>query len=147
MKTLSAIALLAGLAACSGGGTDDTATANDAAPAATPAEATVAYASLTGNAGKGETLFLQCRACHTIEAGRNLLGPSLHGVVGRTAGQVPGFAYSAANKASGIVWSEAEIFAFLESPQKTLPGTRMSYFGMKAPQDRADLIAYLRTLS
>jgi cytochrome c len=114
------------------------------AAAATPA-ATVTYASLTGDAAKGEKVFAQCRACHVVEPGVNRVGPSLHGVVGRTAGSIAGFNYSKANKESGVTWSEDVLFTYLEAPAKFMPGTRMAFGGLKNPQDRADVIAYLKT--
>jgi cytochrome c len=107
--------------------------------------ASVSYASLTGDAAKGEKIFAQCKACHVAEAGVNRVGPSLYGVVGRQAGSIAGFNYSKANKGSGITWSEDVLFAYLEAPQKYLPGTRMAFAGLKQPQDRADVIAYLKT--
>jgi cytochrome c len=115
-----------------------------AAPAA-PAAAGVTYASLTGDAARGEKVFNQCRACHVAEPGVNRVGPSLHGVVGRTAGSIAGFAYSKANKESGVVWKEEVLFDYLEAPARFMPGTRMAFAGIKDPQQRADLIAWLKT--
>jgi cytochrome c len=120
------------------------------APPATPAAAPAApagasYASFTGDAAKGEKVFAQCKACHVAEAGKNRVGPSLWAVVGRTAGTIPGFTYSKANKDSGVTWSEDVLFTYLEAPQKFMPGTRMAFAGLKKPQDRADVIAYLKT--
>jgi cytochrome c len=155
---LGTAALLA-LAGCSGGESesDDTAATettapatNEAAPAAAnataaPAAATVSYASLTGDAVHGEKVFIQCKTCHVVDEGQNRVGPSLHGIIGRPAGQVAGFNYSAANKNSGKVWNEETIFEYLEAPQKFIPGTKMTFAGLKNPQDRADVIAYLKT--
>ena len=121
------------------------ATAPAAEPAAAPAPAVVTYASLTGDAAKGEKLFGQCKTCHVAEKGVNRVGPSLFGVIGRTAGSVEGFKYSPANKNSGIVWSEDKLFEYLESPQKVVKGTYMAFAGLKNPQDRADVIVYLKT--
>ncbi len=144
------------LAACSGGEkkAEETATTEAAAPAdatvatAAPAAATpVAYASLTGDPVAGEKTFAQCKACHQAVEGKNGVGPSLWGIVGRTAGQIPGFSYSAANKGSGIVWKEETMFEYLEAPQKFMPGTKMAFAGLKKPQDRANVIAYLKTKS
>ncbi|WP_408014961.1 c-type cytochrome [Sandarakinorhabdus rubra] len=123
------------------------------APAATPAAAPapaapaagVTYASLTGDAAKGEKVFAQCKACHVAEAGKNRVGPSLWAVVGRKSGSVAGFNYSKANKESGVTWSEDVLFTYLEAPAKFMPGTRMAFAGLKNPQDRADVIAYLKT--
>ncbi|PMX56167.1 cytochrome c family protein, partial [Pseudomonas sp. FW305-33] len=80
-------------------------------PAAVAADNTdtiagVKLAAYTGDAKKGETDFITCKTCHAIEAGVNKIGPSLHGVVGRKAGSIPGFTYSTANKNSGITWTE-----------------------------------------
>jgi cytochrome c len=125
------------LAACSGGEKK----AEEAAP--TP----VTYASLTGDPAAGEKTFAQCKACHQAVEGKNGVGPSLAGIVGRTAGQVAGFSYSAANKGSGVVWKEETMFEYLEAPQKFMPGTKMAFAGLKKPQDRANVIAYLKTKS
>jgi cytochrome c len=117
------------------------------APAAAPEEAEVTLASLTGDAAKGEKVFAQCKACHVAEEGVNRVGPSLWGVVGRTAGSIEGFRYSSANKNSGLVWSEEQLFTYLKAPRETIPGTTMAFAGLKKPQDRADVIAYLKTRS
>ncbi len=142
------------LAACGGGeqkSEDTTAAeapaANTAAPAAAPAATAVAYSTLTGDAAAGEKTFVQCKACHVLEAGQNRVGPSLNGIIGRTAGQVPGFNYSAANKNSGKVWDEETLYTYLENPQAFMPGTKMIFAGLKQPQDRANVIAYLKTAS
>ena len=105
-------------------------------------------AAYTGDAKKGEVDFLTCKTCHAIEAGVNKIGPSLHGVVGRKAGIIPGFVYSTANKNSGITWTEDKLFQYLENPQRVVPGTKMTFAGWPTdPQKRADVIAYLDTLS
>lgn len=118
--------------------------ATAAAPEAPPAAATpVDFASLTGDAAKGQKIFAKCMACHSIKEGENRVGPSLHGIIGRTAGQVAGFNYSAANKSSGKTWDKETLFAYLEAPQKFIPGTKMAFAGLPSAQDRADLIAYL----
>ena len=95
----------------------------------------------------GQTVFRQtCAICHDIAAGSNRIGPSLSGVVGRSSGTVPGYAYSAANKADGLVWDAATLDRYLVDPHKVVPGTKMAYPGLKDAQKRADLIAYLATL-
>jgi cytochrome c len=116
------------------------ATAPDAAPAATEA---VAFADLTGDAAAGEKVFVKCKTCHVLEDGVNRIGPHLVGVVGREAGSVEGFNYSAANANSGITWSKDVLFEYLENPQEYLKGTRMAFPGIKDAQQRADLIEYL----
>lgn len=128
---------------------DSSATADSAVPgepAAPPAAAgPVTFASLTGDVTKGATVFNQCKACHAVVPGQNGIGPSLHGVVGRTSGGVPGYAYSEGNKAGHIVWTPETLFTYLELPSKTVPGTKMM-FVLRDPQQRADVIAYLATL-
>ena len=130
-----------------------------AAPAAAPAPAAATapaadnvdtisgakFASFTGDAAKGEATFAACKVCHAVEAGVNKIGPSLHAIVGRKAGEVANYTYSAANKNSGITWSPEKMFQYLEAPQKVVPGTKMTYPGMPDPQKRADVIAYLAT--
>ena len=88
------------------------------------------------------TRLWRCQACHALE--RNRTGPKHCGLIGRTAGTAPGFrGYSAALKGSGIVWSAESLDRFLADPLGTVPGTRMGYAGVKDPQERADLIAFL----
>lgn len=113
------------------------ATATLAALAAGPALA-------DGDAAKGEKIFARCKACHTIEAGGpNRVGPNLHGVVGRGAGEAEGFKYSNVMKDSGIVWTPENLDAYLTAPAKFLKGNRMSFAGLAKAEDRADIIAYL----
>jgi cytochrome c len=93
----------------------------------------------------GETLFKKnCAICHTLEEGKNKIGPSLAGVAGRKAGSVPGFAYSAANKNSGDTWDEATLDTYLTDPRKFMPGTKMVFAGLKNSEDRKALIEYLK---
>jgi len=98
-----------------------------------------------GNAATGQRVFVQCKTCHVTTPGVNRIGPSLAGIVGRKSGTVPKYMYSAANKASGFVWTEAKLSQYLEAPRKFMPGTKMSFAGLKKPQDRADVIAWLKT--
>ncbi len=94
---------------------------------------------------KGQIVFLQCRACHSLEAaGPNKVGPNLHGVMGRKAGLAPGFAYSDPMTASGVVWSAETLDAFLLRPSAFMPGTRMVFVGLRKPEDRANVIAYMK---
>jgi cytochrome c len=89
----------------------------------------------------------QCSICHSAApSGITIIGPNLYGVVGRKAGTLKGYAYSAAMKASGITWTDDQLRAYLPSPQKTIPGIKMTYFGLKNPVQLENLLAYLNTL-
>ena len=161
--TLGMVALI-GLSACGKKAEDDaapaastttttqTATTNTSTAATAPAADNTdtldgaKLASFTGTAGAGEKVFVACKTCHAGEAGKNMVGPSLYQIVGRHSGSVAGYSYSAANKGSGIVWSKDKLFQYLENPQRVVPGTKMTYTGVKDHQQRADLIAYLETL-
>ena len=83
-------------------------------------------------------------ACHSLKEGENKVGPSLYSKIGKTAGQVPGFNYSTANKSSGAVWTEEVLFKYLKNPRAFMPGTKMAFAGIPDPQKRADVIAYLK---
>lgn len=94
----------------------------------------------------GQTVFAaSCGMCHSVAAGRNLLGPSLHAVVGRKAGTLAGYNYSPALVASGVTWTATSLDSYIDNPKGFLPKNRMSFPGLHKPQDRADLIAYLAT--
>ena len=97
-----------------------------------------------GDAAKGEKIYKKCKSCHSLEAGKKKVGPSLNGLFGRTAGTVEGFKYSSAMKDSGIVWDEETLNTFLEKPKDMVPKTRMAFPGLKKEQDRMDVIAYLK---
>lgn len=115
------------------------------APASAAVKAAPVAAMPVGNAVKGAVVFNQCKVCHVTDKGVNRVGPSLGGVVGRKASTVPGYVYSAANKKSGLTWDAPTLFKYLEAPQKLVPGTKMSFAGLKNPQDRADIIAFLKS--
>ncbi len=99
--------------------------------------------ALAQDATKGEKVYRKCKACHSLEAGKKKVGPSLHGVFGRTAGTLEGFKYSKAMKESGIVWDGETISAYMADPKGYIPKNRMAFPGLKKEADRADLIAYL----
>ena len=101
-----------------------------------------------GDPARGAQIYERCIACHAID--RDRTGPRHAGLLGRSAGAIENFRYSAAMKnagAAGLVWSEDSLDRFLENPTKFLPGTRMGYAGVKDGQERADLIAYLKQFS
>jgi len=103
--------------------------------------------AMAADAEAGAKVFkTQCAVCHSPVAGKNMVGPSLFGVVGRVAGSAPGFKYSAANKGSGVTWDEANLDKYLPNPRAFIAGTTMTYAGLKNDAQRADLIAYLATL-
>jgi cytochrome c len=104
-------------------------------------------AAAAGDTAQGKALFLsRCGLCHSGAPGDGEagMGPPLAGVVGRRAASAPGFGYSKALKASGLVWTPANLNRFLKSPRTAVPGTTMPV-AVTSDQDRADLIAYLAT--
>ncbi len=115
----------------------------------TPAAAqTLEEALASASVEEGESLFRQCKACHTIEAGGpNRVGPNLYGVVGSDVASVEEFNYSPAMADEGGEWTPEHLNAFLENPREAVPGTRMSYRGIRDLQDRANMIAYLNSMS
>lgn len=122
-------------------------TGADDAPAEAVAELSFEEAFAIADASAGSRLWSQCRACHALEAGRNGVGPYLHGVVNRAIGSVSGFNYSGALAQAGDVWAPEVLAEFLLNPSALTPGTTMSYRGMSAVQDRANLIAYIESES
>jgi len=152
--TLAAPALAAAaLAGCNKSATPPPAE-QAAAPAPAPAqmsdaEKQKALAALpapynTADLANGESKFALCSTCHTLtEGGPNMTGPNLHGVFGRKAGVTPGFNYSDALKATGWTWDAAHVDTWITDPKAALPGTKMTFAGLKDPKDRTDVIAYL----
>ncbi|MFO1141011.1 MAG: cytochrome c family protein [Amaricoccus sp.] len=115
--------------------------------------ATLALPALAqeGDAAAGEKVFKKCLACHTITPdGKNKVGPDLYGVIGRTTGTAPGFKYSEVMLKAGEdghVWTEEELSKYLESPKAMFPGTKMTFVGLPKPEDRANVIAYIKSAS
>lgn len=98
-----------------------------------------------GDSVRGARAYGLCAACHALEPGRHMTGPSLAGIWGRKAGTAPGFArFSTALKNSGLVWNEAALQAWLANPGKAVPGNYMQFGGIADARVRADLIAFLR---
>ena len=95
------------------------------------------------DAARGKQLFEQCAACHSLEAGKQGLGPSLAGVVGRKAGALDDFRFSPPMKRSAVTWTRETMSAFIAEPQKEIPGNRMPFSGMPEAKDRDDLLDYL----
>lgn len=154
MRTLK-LAALAALAttavACSRDGGSSSAPPADA-PAAAPTdvEKAAALAALpapynTGDLSNGQRKFALCRSCHTItEGGPDLTGPNLHGVFGRKAGAKADYNYSDVVKTAGFIWDAEHLDKWLANPRGFMPGTKMTFAGLKDPKDRIDLIAYLK---
>jgi cytochrome c len=102
-------------------------------------------ASMAQDAAAGEKAFAICKACHQIgETAKNSVGPVLNGVIGRKAGTFAGYNYSDANKNSGLTWDEATFREYIKDPKAKIPGTKMTYAGMKDEQKVNDLLAYLK---
>jgi len=113
-------------------------------PAAQPIEQLLADAS----SERGQTAARVCETCHTFDkGGPNRVGPNLWGVVDRSRASEGGFNYSAAMKAAGGKWTFEELNKFLTNPRQDIPGTAMTFAGINRDRQRADVIAYLRTLS
>jgi cytochrome c len=158
VATSLVITLAAALAGCgkssnetSAQGGASTTTAEQSAPAAalTPDQMKALQAALpapysTADVANGEAKFALCASCHTITpGGPNMTGPNLHGVVGRKAGVEPHYNYSDAVKNAGFTWDGPRLDKWLTSPSADLPGTKMTFVGIKDPKDRTDVIAYL----
>ena len=108
----------------------------------------ISMADAAGDPAKGEKVFRICSACHTADAATNRVGPYLKGVVGRKTATAEGYNYSPAMKAKGDggqVCTEANLDAYLADPRGFVPNNKMAIAGLKKPDDRADVIAYLKT--
>lgn len=107
-----------------------------------------AVASCAANAqdvASGEKSFNKCRACHQVgESAKNGVGPVLNGLFGRKSGTIEGYNYSDANRNSGIAWDEAVFAEYIKDPKAKVPGTKMSFAGIKNEQEVRDLTAFLK---
>ncbi|WP_201400963.1 cytochrome c family protein [Kaistia sp. 32K] len=104
-----------------------------------------AAAHADGDATLGQKVFLKCRACHQIgENAKNAVGPELNGLFGRHSGSVEGYKYSDANKNSGIVWDETVFREYIHDPKAKVPGTKMTFVGLKDDKDIDNVIAYIK---
>jgi cytochrome c2 len=118
-------------------------------PTPTPSASASAAAASGGTvaaAATPPTAFNQCKVCHSVEKGDHGLGPSLAGIYGTKAGEIPGFEFSDAMKNSGLTWNADNLDRYLENPQKVIPGTKMSFAGVKDAAKRKAIIDYLKTL-
>ena len=114
-------------------------------PASTPAQSAPAApaSGAQGDATAGRLVFRKCQACHSLEPGKNLIGPSLAGALDRKAGTAPNFNYSPAMKQANITWTLNTLDGYLSDPQKVVPGNVMPFAGLKTEHDRKDVIAFL----
>jgi cytochrome c len=101
-------------------------------------------AALAGDPAAGETVFKRCLPCHSVgEGAKNKVGPELNGLDGRPDGSAPGYAYSTANKDSGITWNENVFKEYIKDPKAKIPGTKMVFPGIKNEKEEDDLWSYL----
>ena len=110
--------------------------------------APLAQAQEAGDAAKGEKVFAQCKACHEVEKGVNKVAPPLKGVIGRPVASVPDYNYSQAMKdfaKTNPAWTDELFLTYIENPKKVVPGTKMAFAGLKKPEDRANILAYLKS--
>lgn len=97
-----------------------------------------------GDPALGQKIFAKCQVCHSLEAGTNKLGPSLHGLIGRHSASIANFNYSPAMKNANVTWDPPTLDTYLTSPKTMVPGTKMLFPGLPKAEDRANLIAYLK---
>ena len=109
-------------------------------------EERAAEAGATQAIGSRPAAFAQCATCHSTDPGRNGVGPSLAGTFGAQAAHEPTYAYSDAMRGSGLTWDAATLDAYIADPRRLVPGTKMSFAGVRSPDDRAAIVAYLEGL-
>jgi cytochrome c len=103
----------------------------------------ISHALQPGDPAHGKTIFAKCQACHSVEAGVNKVGPSLHGIIGRASAVEANYNYSDAMKNANVHWTPETLDKYLTNPHKMVPGTKMAFPGLPKDEDRADVIAYL----
>ena len=109
------------------------------------AAAAIAPAARAQDAAAGEQVFRKCLPCHAVGPGaKNKVGPELNGLEGRHSGSAPGYSYSAANKISGVTWYERTFKEYIKDPRGKIPGTKMTFSGIKEEKDISNLWAYLK---
>lgn len=145
VKEPEVIATAAERAAPEEGKAPETTAAKEPAAEETGGAEDIGQLLASADAARGEKVFGKCKSCHTVnEGGKNRVGPNLWGVVGRPKASIPGFAYSEALRKLGGEWTYAALFQFLAKPKAYAPGTKMSFAGLKKPEDQAAVIMFLR---
>jgi len=124
----------------------DTAQAASTSDAAAPKAPTFADLFASADIKKGKKVFAKCKACHKIDKGVNAIGPALYGVVGRDIASAPNFKYSGALQGLSGNWAPEKLNIFLTSPKAYAPGTKMGFQGLKKTKDRANIIAFLKSI-
>ena len=114
-----------------------------AVPAGLLVDAGISAALEAGDPTHGKQVFAKCMACHSLEAGVNKVGPSLHGLIGRASASIDSFTYSDAMKSAHVNWTPEVLDQYLTNPKKMVPGTKMAFPGLPKDKDRADVISYL----
>ena len=111
----------------------------------------VSAPAMAQDAAAGEAVFKRCASCHAVgEGAANKVGPELNGLIGRVAGTAPDYSYSEALTTAGtggLAWTEADLHAFLMAPKEKVPGTKMTFAGLKDEADLSNIIAYLATFN
>jgi len=151
MRFIFVAALALALAACgqsgSGGSSDSGNASGPPAPSAAENQTAIAALPAPYNAANyeaGRTVFAQCRSCHTISnGGANMVGPNLHGVMGRPAASLANFNYSPPVRGAHFNWDADHLDQWIANPQAMLPGTRMGFAGVRDATQRRDVIAYV----
>ena len=157
IRSLLLATSLFALTACAPEPAATTSSAADSAAGAPAGSPTVASAEpaadidarlATADPAMGQRQYIYCQACHSVDAGgAHKVGPNLHGIFGKPAGQAEGYVYSTVLRESGITWDAAAMDKWLVSPSAMVPGTTMVFAGISDPVQRANLIAYLQQVT